>query len=135
MVPPKPHRVGLGLPSSAFLLPALPMLSPQVPPGRFSVSTACGHRAEAGQNWAWLAAGPRAELYHGAAASRNMAQGQRTARASSGEAEKEELPASTDCELRDGLTSLERGYDQGGRRKRELEVEDYHVTMYNKFLY
>lgn len=65
----------------------------------------------------WLQ-GPRAELYHGTAASRDMAQEQRTARAS-GEAEKEELPASIACELGDGLASLERGYDQGGRRKRE----------------
>lgn len=89
------------------------------------MSIACVHKCwgfDTGQRQVrighgWMQ-GPRAELYHGTATSMDKAQGQRAARAS-GEAEKEELPASIDCERGDGSASLERGYDQGGRRKRE----------------
>lgn len=65
-VPPKPHRVGLGLPSSAFFLPGLAMLKSlgtirQILCEYFMCPQMLGlwHWAEAGQNWARLDAGAK----------------------------------------------------------------------------
>lgn len=66
MVPPKQHRVGLGLPSSVVFLPGLPVLRPLGTIRQifcdyciWSQTLALWPSAEAGQNWAQLAAGAK----------------------------------------------------------------------------